>query len=210
MKSQTDAWNAVAKERYEQKKAPQEEIIALDDLFRNKKVKKILDLGCGGGRHLVYFAKLGYEVCGIDVSPEAIRLSQKWLADEGLKAELHCSDMIRLPWPDNFFDAAFSIKVIEHHQFIKVQKIITEVYRVINGNGYFFVILKKYPPAKNWQDGKFVRLDHHLYAPTEGSQKGIEHYFFTEDELKVIFAGFNIIANKEDEKGVHYCVLAQK
>lgn len=210
MESRVDLWNAVAKERYEQKKAPQEEIAALHDLFQNQKVKKILDLGCGGGRHLVYFARLGYEVCGLDVSPEAIHLSQKWLAEEGLKADLHCKDMQRLPWPDNFFDAVFSVQVIEHNNLEQIKKIIREVRRVTKAGGYFFATVKKYPPRDDWKKGKFVKLDHHLYAPTEGTEKGIVHYFFERDEVRDVLNGFEVIEISEDKKGQHYCFLSQK
>ena len=210
MKSEVDAWNAVTKERQEQKKAPQEEVLALHDLFQNKKAKKVLDLGCGSGRHLVYFAKLGYDVYGIDVSPEAIKLSRKWLEHEGLKAELHCQDMKQLPWPENFFDAVFSVQVIEHNDLEHIREIIHEVNRVIQIGGYFFAIVKKYPPRKEWKNGNFIKLDSHLYAPTEGTEKGIVHYFFAEDELKDIFAGFDVIEVKVDKKDEHYCVLTQK
>ena len=210
MKSKVDTWDAVTKERAEQKKTPQVEVAELHDLFRNKEVKKILDLGCGSGRHLVYFAKQGYDVCGIDVSPEAIKLSRKWLANEGLTAELHCEDMQHLPWPDNYFDAVFTVQVIEHNRLEQIREIISEANRVIRDNGYFFAVVKKYPPRKDWKKGKFARLDHHLYAPTEGTEKGMVHYFFAEDELKDIFFGFDIVAINEDKKGEHYCILAQK
>jgi len=210
MKSQVEAWNAVSEERQAQKKTPQEEVAALHDLFQNKKVKKILDLGCGSGRHLVYFAKLGYDVCGIDMSPVAIQLSREWLANEGLKAEVHCEDMRRLPWPDNFFDAAISVQVIEHNPLEQIRKIIEEIHRVMHTSGYFFAMVKKYPPPDNWQKGNFVRRDHHLYAPTEGTEKGVVHYFFTKDELNEAFAGFDIIDIKECKKSGHYCIVMQK
>jgi tellurite methyltransferase len=32
----------------------------------------VIDMGCGGGRNLVYFLQQGFEVYGIDVQPEAI------------------------------------------------------------------------------------------------------------------------------------------
>ena len=32
------------------------------EVFKRKKVKKILDLGSGSGRHLVYLAKHGFEM----------------------------------------------------------------------------------------------------------------------------------------------------
>jgi SAM-dependent methyltransferase len=36
---------------------------------------RVLDAGCGGGRNLIYFLRCGYDVCGVDLSTEAIRLS---------------------------------------------------------------------------------------------------------------------------------------
>ena len=67
MKSQLNAWESVYTKQKDQREEPQKEVITLHDLFQNNKVQKILDLGCGGGRHLVYFAKLGYRGSGIDL-----------------------------------------------------------------------------------------------------------------------------------------------
>src|SRR5437660_5161872 len=39
---------------------------------------KILDAGCGSGRNLNYFFKTGFDVCGVDQSPEAIAQSDRW------------------------------------------------------------------------------------------------------------------------------------
>jgi len=118
--------------------------------------------------------------------------------------------MQRLPWPDNWFDAVFSVQVIEHNSLEHIKKIIKEVKRVTKTAGYFFGVVKKYPPREDWKRGNFIKLDHHLYAPTEGTEKGIVHYFFAENELKDLFSGFDIIEIKEDKKGDHYCILTQK
>jgi SAM-dependent methyltransferase len=37
---------------------------------------RVLDIGCGGGRHSLYLQGKGYEVLGVDVSPLAIRTSK--------------------------------------------------------------------------------------------------------------------------------------
>ncbi|PCJ81413.1 MAG: SAM-dependent methyltransferase [Bacteroidetes bacterium] len=42
-----------------------------------KEVSKILDAGCGAGRHVFAWAQLGYEVSGFDLSPESIKLAIK-------------------------------------------------------------------------------------------------------------------------------------
>jgi SAM-dependent methyltransferase len=35
---------------------------------------RVLDIGCGGGRHSLYLQKKGHEVVGVDISPQAIRV----------------------------------------------------------------------------------------------------------------------------------------
>ena len=37
----------------------------------------ILDDGCGAGRDVIFFAKQGFKVMGIDISPEGIKLARK-------------------------------------------------------------------------------------------------------------------------------------
>ncbi len=45
---------------------------------------RILDLGCGAGRHAIHFQDKGHDVVGIDVSPKAIRVCKR----RGLKHAL--------------------------------------------------------------------------------------------------------------------------
>jgi tellurite methyltransferase len=44
---------------------------------RFKETKTVIDMGCGGGRNLVYFLNQGYEVFGLDPQPEAIHVVQE-------------------------------------------------------------------------------------------------------------------------------------
>ncbi|HKK16251.1 MAG TPA: class I SAM-dependent methyltransferase [Gammaproteobacteria bacterium] len=39
--------------------------------------KSLLDIGCGTGRHIIEFIKLGYNVTGVDISPRMIELAEK-------------------------------------------------------------------------------------------------------------------------------------
>jgi len=40
-------------------------------------IKSILDLGCGTGNHAISLAKRGYEVTGIDISPDMLKIARK-------------------------------------------------------------------------------------------------------------------------------------
>lgn len=59
--------------------------------------EKILDLGCGTGRHVIEFAKRGFNVTGIDVSAYLIEQGKKVLQDSDLDATLIVADMFDLP-----------------------------------------------------------------------------------------------------------------
>lgn len=48
-----------------------------EKIFRENKVKKILDLACGTGKHSIFFAKCGYEVTGVDNSRKMIEIAKK-------------------------------------------------------------------------------------------------------------------------------------
>ncbi len=57
---------------------------------------RLLDLGCGTGRHLVHFAKRGFEVTGIDLSEHMLAVACRKLAEAGCGATLLSGDISRL------------------------------------------------------------------------------------------------------------------
>ena len=59
---------------------------------------KILDLACGQGRHSIYLNKRGYNVLGLDLAEENIRIASA-STNETLRFEIH--DM-RQPFPEKF------------------------------------------------------------------------------------------------------------
>lgn len=65
---------------------------------------RMLDIGCGKGRHGRTLATLGFDVTGIDISPDSIKWA-KQSEQDNLHFFLH--DM-RLPFWGNYFDYAFN------------------------------------------------------------------------------------------------------
>ncbi|SMO67684.1 class I SAM-dependent methyltransferase [Solitalea koreensis] len=66
---------------------------------------KILDVGCGRGRHSIYLNKKGYNVTGIDLSPENIKFAT---ASENNKLHFYVHDMRNLFYI-NYFDIVFNL-----------------------------------------------------------------------------------------------------
>ncbi len=65
---------------------------------------RILDLGCGKGRHSRVLATMGHQVTGIDLSPENIEFAKRF---ENENLEFYVHDL-RLPFRTNYFDFAFN------------------------------------------------------------------------------------------------------
>lgn len=67
---------------------------------------RLLDLGCGTGRHLEHFAARGWEVAGIDLSEPMLQAAARKLAAVGLSSELYRADILDLSFlPPRSFDA---------------------------------------------------------------------------------------------------------
>jgi len=66
---------------------------------------RVLDVGCGPGRHALALARRGMEVVGVDLSPDFVELARKAAADEGLAATFEEMDVRDLAY-DREFDAA--------------------------------------------------------------------------------------------------------
>ena len=48
--------------------------------------KNVIDVGCGYGRDLIYLAKQGFQVTGVDISETGLSLGKEWACKEGVEA----------------------------------------------------------------------------------------------------------------------------
>ncbi len=73
-----------------------------------RKLRSVLDLGCGTGGHALELAKRGYEVTGVDRSTEMLRRAAGKVGSEGLPVRWHCADIRDFDLGQRF-DAAISM-----------------------------------------------------------------------------------------------------
>jgi SAM-dependent methyltransferase len=60
--------------------------------FGETPLRTILDLGCGTGGHAVPLARRGFEVAGVDQSPDMLAQARRKAADAGVPLDLHEGD----------------------------------------------------------------------------------------------------------------------
>ncbi|MDB5139735.1 MAG: SAM-dependent methyltransferase [Mucilaginibacter sp.] len=109
---------------------------------------KILDVGSGGGRNLVYFLRNGYDVYGIDPNlqaVEAVKALSKTLAPVIPLTNFKVAYAEDLPFNDAQFDLVISSAVLH---FAKDQahfeSMLYSMWRVLKPGGYLFARLASY------------------------------------------------------------------
>jgi ubiquinone/menaquinone biosynthesis C-methylase UbiE len=148
---------------------------SLSGFFPNK--GRILDLGCGGGEPVTgYFARKGYDVTGVDISAEMIRIARKQIPDGNFIQ----ADMSECSFDNASFDLIVSTFAIIHIPQKEQEKLLVNIRRWLKPSGIAYLVLG----AKNEEE--VVR-----------EWKGVTMYWshFGPDEYREIFKqiSFNII-----------------
>ncbi len=185
---------------------PHPEMERISKLLKDKGVKRVLDLGCGTGRHLLFFKKKGFEVYGMDASPKGISIAKQWLLEENLKVEIKLHKMEKkFPYEDNFFDAIISIQVIHHNKLKEILITVSEIGRVLRKGGIIFITFPRFGEIWN-ETSNLKEIEKGTYIPQEGKEKGLPHHFFTIEEIQDVFSSFNLVEIYNDRKN-HRAIL---
>src|SRR2546423_7170998 len=123
------------------------DIYLFDQLLKGRLLPgmRLLDAGCGGGRNLNYFLKSGFDVSGVDQSPEAIahvRVLAASLAPNLASNNFRIEPVESMSFADSHFDVVVSSAVLhfardEEHW----RKMVREMWRVLKPGGIFFARL---------------------------------------------------------------------
>jgi SAM-dependent methyltransferase len=89
-------------------KGTEQEVEFLVDALAMAAGQRVLDVGCGPGRHSLALARRGMEVVGVDLSPDFVKLAREAAAAQGLRAEFEILDVRDLAY-DAEFDAAICL-----------------------------------------------------------------------------------------------------
>ena len=159
---------------------------------------RLLDVGCGNGRHLVYFSQCGYQVSGFDSSPSALKLSLEWLSREKFSGSVFRADSRRVfPLSGNSFDVLISTQVIHHALLETVLFTISEITRVVRSGGYILitvpVLIETTDGERDWEE-----IEYHTFVPLSGTEQGLSHHLFTLEELGEYFPSFDVLSLGED------------
>jgi tellurite methyltransferase len=189
----TNAWDTYWKDRdnWDWWKKPAPEVLDLIRSLSPAEQPRVLDLGCGLGRHAIAFALAQFSVTATDASPAAIRHVDEWSQGLQLQIETHICDVLSSVLPCEAFDVVLSYNVIYHGSRGQFARAIQQVRRLLKREGIFFFTC----PSR--QDGKYgvgKEVAPHTYRCTKSVTPGDIHYFADESDLADLLVGFRTVA----------------
>lgn len=187
---ESKAWDW-AKNESNQWLIPALESCYLVETWKAKGFKRFLDLGCGLGRHSIYFAKNGFEVSSADLSDYAVNHLAEWAEREKLSIGIKSCDMLKLPFEDASFDCIMAYNVIYHTDTQGFIRTLGEIQRVLKPGGELFITLIS---KKTWSfqnADRFKRVDENtILRDEQDTERNVPHFYVDIEDIKRYFSAF--------------------
>lgn len=105
------------------------------------KQPRVLDLGCGIGRHVIFSHEMNCDAYGIDLSNNAVKFAQDWARIRNyivLSDKIIQGDCTKMPYENLFFDFIISHGVLDSMPISICKQVINEASRVLVPDGLFY------------------------------------------------------------------------
>ncbi len=158
---------------------------------------KVIELGCGAGNYVIWFAKTGYEVTGVDISKNAIEIARRSASTANVNCNFIVADVtIELRNLEAMFDFVYDWELL-HHIFPEDRdRYISNVARLLKPGGKYLSVCFSEDDPEFGGVGKYrkTRLDTTLYFSSEKELKELFGRYFDVEDLRTIdITGKNII-----------------
>ena len=114
---------------------------------------KILDLGCGSGRDILWLTKKGYIAEGVEKSRKLCKF-----AEEKTGCRIYNADFLSFDFRPDSYDAIISIGGFVHLSQQELNEIISKSIISLRNGGIYFISLKKGEEFYTGDDGRVFYL----------------------------------------------------
>ncbi len=184
---------------------PDRRVLELAAVWKESRtIRRVLDLGCGVGRHLCLLASLGFDAYGLDRSATGLETCSRLLKASGLTATLHLGEMSDIPFPDGHFDAIVAFNSIYHGTARQVDAGVELLRRKLRVGGECFATFlardnRLYGKGEAMEPHTFT--DPRMYKELLGvdGESGVTHHFSSEEEVRHFFRAYQIESLEHEE-----------
>ena len=161
----------------------------IDELRKNKKIIKVLELGYGGGQTVLELGKRKFEVHGIDISQNLCELATKRCRTNFPNGDFNLtvgSIEENYNYNDNYFDLVIVCGALQY--LFDISKCMKEVNRVLKPGGHFIVAQRNHYSLSNMTTFRdIVRTFAHFILREKHELHPSYKSILVESKLGVIF-----------------------
>lgn len=161
--------------------------------------QRVLDLGCGAGRHGLLALDHGSEVVAFDLSTGGLRHTRDRFAERpGAVAHTVAGRYEHLPFADGRFDAVICFGVLYYGDASTFAEGVDEIRRILTDGGHALVVLRSTDDHRHGR-GLEVEPNTYLLDIPETNEVDMLMHFVDREGLDRAFSGFsNIIVERHD------------
>jgi SAM-dependent methyltransferase len=124
-------------------------IAALLKYIEGRSPYSILDFGCGPGRDLKAFAKLGHLAIGLEGSARFVEMARRE------NHEVWEQDFLKLDLPANRFDGVFANASLFHVPSQELPRVLEQLHRTLKPRGVLFSSNPRGANEEGWNRGRY-------------------------------------------------------
>ena len=208
-------WAKIESEEREYWSMPSKDVFQFMFHLKHYRQRKVYDLGCGIGRHLLFLIDMGFDVYGSDYSLDAVVEVNRHLEKIEYTHRVKHESMTKITEPDESYDAVIAYNVVYHACLSDMVKALNNIYRILKPLGSLLITFqsRKSPGYK-----KELEVEPWTIVKNKGNEKDIPHHYVDRDEIFQLLSGYDIVELSYIEheydnlksKGCHYVVTAMK
>ena len=157
----------------------------------------ILDFGCGPGRDLAHFKKLGHRVTGLDGCDEFCEMAR-----EATSCEVLQQDFLQLSLPEKSFDGVFANASLFHIPSTELLRVLRQLNAALRDGGILFSSNPR-GEGEGWNGERFgFYLEFEAYQDLllQAGFKVVRHYFRPENMPRSQQPWLAVVSQKVGDK----------
>lgn len=166
-------------------------------LFKKKGYKRVLDIGCGYGKHSIYLAENDFNVSSIDINSQALEWLRAYIGEKSINnITVLKADINKLPFKDDYFDVVICSSVLHHQCLKQIQNSISEIHRVLKQQG---CLLFDFMSMEDDSFGVGEEIETNTFVGSREGEEDIPHHYTNVEELHRLFKIFTEIIIQKNE-----------
>jgi SAM-dependent methyltransferase len=156
---------------------------------------RVLDAGCGKGRHAGLLRERGYNFWGCDISGVAVQKASHGANQPDLGNRFHVADLRELPYRDGSIEAVICVHTLPYHLRLGMVAAVTEFIRVLSPGGWLYADLL------DVDDSEFEKgpnIEKYTYLDSDGTPV----HFSNHDEIEKLFSSFRVHHSERVKVGI--------